>query len=298
MHNRIAINASAGTINAMSDATPRNLILSAYDHRRSRARFEAVARQMGVDPEIADAARRRLVAGEVVATVISGRQASGKDTLGPAFMEALRAEPYIRIGIADGIKTETGDLLNLLPRHTDRAAGAREAARMLGCAEQHAAVLVDNLWDATRDPDHGLTGWSRTPEIRRSLQYLGDEARTDDPTRYVRLAVPRILETLAEGTNVYMGDGRFPREAEPCREIGLFIVRLHVDPQVQAARLLTRDGIPPDPVALGHPGEGALDTWDGVDLRVDNSHASRSEVVAAIAGAYAMHQARARRDLA
>lgn len=281
----------------MSESTVRNLVSAAHDHRRDRRAFEQVATTMGVDPDTAERARQRLVAGEVVAVVISGRQASGKDTLGPAFMEAMRAEPYIRIGIADGIKQEAGDLLAMLPYFSDPVPAARAAAGMLGCAEQHAAVLVEQLWDVTRDPHHGLTGWSRTPEIRRSLQYLGDEARADDPTRYVRLAVPRILEALADGTNVYMGDGRFPREAEPCRQIGMFVVRLHVETQVQAARLLARDGILPDPRALHHLGESALDTWDGVDLRVDNSHASRREVVAATVGAYMLYQARLRNEL-
>lgn len=296
MHPRrgtIAARDPAGTIEDMPGT-----VLAAHDHRRSRTDFAAVTETMGVDPALAEAARVNLAAGRVSAIVVSGPQASGKDTIGPAVMDELRAEPYTRIGIADGIKREAGDLLEMLPKFADKAVAAKAVASVLGCADYHASVLVDLLWDLTRDPGHGLNGWSRTPEIRRALQYLGDEARADDPTRYVRLAVPRILDTLAGGTSVYMGDGRFPREAEPCRRLGLFVVRLAVDPEVQAARLLTRDGILPDPVALNHPGERALDDWDGVDLRVDNSHAPRGEVVAAIAGAYRLHQARLANDLA
>jgi hypothetical protein len=276
---------------------PAAIVLAAFDHPRSRADFEAVASTMGVTAEVAEAARENLCAGRVLALVVSGPQASGKDTVGPAVMAALGAGEHVRIGIADGLKQETSDLLMLLPKHEDVVSATRAASELLGTAESHARVLVEGLWDLTRVREHGLTGWSRTPEIRRALQYLGNEAREDDPTRYVRIAVPRILGHLAEGVSVYMGDGRFPREAEPCSRLGMFLVRLHVDAEVKAARLLARDGIIADPKTLHHEGEHALDDWDGVDLRVDNSHATRPEVVGVVAGAFALHRARLAHDL-
>lgn len=277
---------------------PAAIVLAAFDHPRSRAEFEAVAATMGVDADVAARARENLRTGLVQALVVSGPQASGKDTVGPAVMAALGAGEHVRIGIADGLKQEASELLLAMPSYSDRIAGARSAAALLGTSVEHAGVLVDALWDVTRERDHGFTGWSRTPEIRRTLQYLGNEAREDDPTRYVRIAVPRILEHLANGVSVYMGDGRFPREAEPCSKLGMFLVRLHVDAEVKAARLLARDGIIADPKTLHHEGEHALDTWDGVDIRVDNSHASRAEVVGVVAGAFALHRARLEHDLA
>jgi len=277
---------------------PAAIVLAAFDHRRSRAEFESVARGMGVDPDLASQARENLRTGAVQALVVSGPQASGKDTVGPAVMAALGAGEHVRVGIADGLKREASELLLAMPGYSDRDSGARAASELLVTSVEHAGVLVDTLWDLTRAQDHGLTGWSRTPEIRRTLQYLGNEAREDDPTRYVRIAVPRILEHLADGVSVYMGDGRFPREAEPCSRLGMFLVRLHVDPEVKAARLLARDGIIADPKTLHHEGEHALDSWDGVDLRIDNSYASRAEVVGVVAGAFALHRARLSRSLA
>jgi hypothetical protein len=276
---------------------PASIVLASFEHSRTRAGFEEVAAAMGVDPEIAAAARENLRTGAVRALVVSGPQASGKDTVGPAVLASVGAGEHLRIGIADGLKQETSDLLVMLPSCSEPGVAAREAARLLETEERHAAVLVGHLWDVTRDPGHGLTGWTRTPEIRRVLQYLGSEARENDPTRYVRIAVPRILTSLAEGVSVYMGDGRFPREAGPCGRLGMFLVRLHVDPEVKAARLLARDGIIADPSTLHHGGETALDDWDGVDIRVDNSFASRAEVVAVVAGAFTMHIARLEHDL-
>jgi hypothetical protein len=277
---------------------PAAIILAAFDHRRSRAEFEAVVDVMGVDPAIASRARENLRTGAVQALVVSGPQASGKDTVGPAVLAALGAGNHVRVGIADGLKQETSELLLAMSGYSERVSAALAAAKLLDTSTEHARVLIDTLWDITRERDHGLTGWSRTPEIRRTLQYLGNEARENDPTRYVRIAVPRILEHLANGVSVYMGDGRFPREAEPCSRLGMFLVRLHVDAEVKAARLLARDGIIADPKTLHHEGEHALDTWDGVDIRVDNSHASRAEVVGVVAGAFALHRARLEHDLA
>lgn len=276
---------------------PATIILAAFDHQRSRAEFEAVVDVMGVDPAIASRARENLRTGAVQALVVSGPQASGKDTVGPAVLAALGAGSHVRVGIADGLKQETSELLLAMPGYSERAGAALAAAKLLDTPIEHARVLIDTLWDITREREHGLTGWSRTPEIRRTLQYLGNEAREDDPTRYVRIAVPRILEHLANGVSVYMGDGRFPREAEPCSRLGMFLVRLHVDADVKAARLLARDGIIADPKTLHHEGEHALDAWDGVDIRVDNSHASRAEVVGVVAGAFALHRARLEREL-
>jgi len=276
---------------------PAAIVLAAFDHPRSREGFEEVASAMGVDAGVAAAARENMRSGRVRALVVSGPQASGKDTVGPAVLAALGAGEHVRVGIADGLKQECSDLLVAMSDFADPVVGAARAAELLGTSVEHARVLVDGLWSVTRTKGHGLTGWSRTPEIRRALQYLGNEAREDDPTRYVRLAVPRILAHLAEGSSVYMGDGRFPREAGPCSRLGMFLVRLHVDAEVKAARLLARDGIIADPKTLHHEGEHALDAWDGVDLRVDNSHASRAEVVSVVAGAFALHAARLAREL-
>lgn len=282
----------------MNYTHPAAVVLSAFDHPRSRAQFEAVVERFGVERDLADQARENLRTGAVSALVVSGPQASGKDTIGPAVLAALGAADHVRVGIADGLKQEASALLLVMHEFPDRLIGARHAAALLETSVEHATVLVETLWEVTRVREHGLTGWSRTPEIRRTLQYLGAEAREDDPTRYVRLAVPRILEHLAGGVSVYMGDGRFPREAEPCSRLGMFLVRLHVDPEVKAARLLARDGIIADPRTLHHEGEHALDDWDGVDVRIDNSFASRAEVVSTVAGAFALHRARLERELA
>lgn len=271
---------------------PASIVLATFNHPRSRALFEKTAASMGVSAEVAQSARENLASGRVFALVVSGPQASGKDTIGPAVLAALGAADHVRVGIADGLKQEASELLLMLPTRESKEDAYVATCALLDVERAHAVMMVDVLWDITRDPSHGLTGWTRTPETRRVLQYLGSEARVDNPTRYARIAIPRILQHLADGVSVYMGDGRYPHEADPCRDLGMFLVRLHVTSEVKAARLLVRDGIVADPLTLQHSGESALDTWEGVDIRVDNSFASRAEVVALVSGAFALHQAR------
>jgi len=271
--------------------------MEAHSHTRSRDSFLHVADSMGVSRPVAVKALDNIVSGKVAALVVSGPQASGKDTIGPAVMVALGYPDHIRVGISDSLKQEVTDALELLTSLTDMDSAWEQVASLLGVTDAHARHLVGILWGETRDPLADLTGWSRTTGIRRALQYLGNEAREDDPTRYVRLAVPRILDSMAQGVSLYMGDGRFPREAAPCSALGMYLVRLFVDSEVKAARLLARDGVIADPSTLHHEGEYALDGWNGVDLKINNSYASSKEVVGVISGAFAAHRARLALDL-
>lgn len=276
---------------------PSAIVMQAYSHTRSRDSFMSVADSMGASKSVAAKALTNLISGNVAALIVSGPQASGKDTIGPAVMAALGYADHIRIGIADSLKQEVTDVLELLVSLSDVDSAMKQTENLLDVSGPHAKYIVDVLWNETRDSFVDLTGWSRTAGIRKALQYLGNEARENDPTRYVRLAVPRILDNLAQGISLYMGDGRFPREAAPCSALGMYLVRLYVDSEVKAARLLARDGVIADPSTLHHEGEFALDSWEGIDLKINNSYASSKEVVCVIAGAFASHRARLALDL-
>ncbi len=276
---------------------PSTIVMGAYSHMRSRGSFLHVADSMGASKSVATKALDNLIAGNVAALIVSGPQASGKDTIGPAVMAALGYTDHIRIGIADSLKQEVTDTIEIMMSCVDVTIAQEKIAKMLDISNLHAKHISDVLWDETRDSLADLTGWSRTAGVRKALQYLGNEAREKDPTRYVRLAVPRILDSMAQGVSLYMGDGRFPREAAPCSALGMYLVRLYVDSEVKAARLLARDGVIADPSTLHHEGEFALDSWEGVDLKINNSYASSKEVVCVISGAFAAHRARLAVDL-
>lgn len=276
---------------------PGAIVMAAYSHPRSKEAFMQVATSMGATQAVSAKALSNLASGTVAALIVSGPQASGKDTIGPAVMSSLGFAEHVRIGIADSLKQELTDVLDTLTGSVDESKAVKLVMSTADLSKVHATYIVNTLWGDTREPLTEITGWSRTSNVRKALQYLGNEARESDPTRYVRLAVPRILESLADGVSLYMGDGRFPREAAPCSVLGMYLVRLYVSDEVKAARLLARDGVIADPSTLHHEGEYVLNDWPGVDLRVNNSYASSKEVVSVISGAFAAHRARLELEL-
>ena len=148
-----------------------------------------------------------------------------------------------------------------------------------------AAHLVGLLSDELT-ADATVTGRSRTPGIRAALQYYGtDVRRVQDPDYWVKRALGPAVRAVAAGFDVYFSDIRFPNEVAGARRLGFHVVRLLISPQTQRARLLERDGLEPDPEAVNHPSETALDDYDGFDQVLDNNgtvDAAVSRILAAL----------------
>ena len=231
----------------------------------------ATALGCGVTPDIARRAADNVVSKRVSGLLLSGRQGAGKDTVAPLVMERLEI-PAVQVRVSQAIRAEMDIAIAYVSSHS-RPNAADLIAADLGLDVVHAAALVDVLWDATRAPGHGVTAYSRTAEVRRALQYHGLESRVaSDPTYWVRACFKCVVEHLAEGTSVFLTDSRFPNEVDTARALGMFSVRLVVDPLVQTARITARDGAPPDLATLEHPGERVLDAYTGFDLVIDNSN--------------------------
>lgn len=279
------------------------IVLAANDLPRAADRFLTVALEAGVSEAEARSALCNVQAKQAGGLLVSGRQVAGKDTIAPLVIAAagITEDQAVKIGVADAIKDEMDRILAICTDHTrDRAASA--VASELDLAAEHAAWLVDTLYEHVHDyrAEHGvaLTGRTRTPAIRRALQYHGEDARKDThPGYWVTQCLARVVPALAARKTVYMTDGRFAREVDAARDLGLFCVRLFITPDEQRRRLLERDGIEPDPVAINHPGEIGLEWYDGFDMIVDNSDVPVQRVVDQIAGAFVVHRSRLGREL-
>lgn len=209
-----------------------------------------------------------LRSGKVWGLAVSGKLASGKDTIAALAMQRLDAQPLQHQSWATPLKEEMDAIL------ADISAAAIpdvavSAVKARGIPMHQAQELVSELWAEARNGSHAR---SRTPKIRWGLQFLGtDIRRTQHPDYWVERAVDAAVATLAEGTSVFLTDCRFPNEVEAARRLGLYTVRLEVAPEIQAARLRNRDGLSLDPKATTHPSETALDGYTGFDLVVDNN---------------------------
>lgn len=233
-------------------------------------RIARTAIAIGSPEAEAFAAAEHVASSKVTGLLLSGRQGAGKDTVAPRVLARLDI-PAVQVRVSDAIRSE----LDVVISHVTafgKPQAARHIAQDLALESNHAEALVDILWPVTRDPRHGITAHTRTAEVRKALQYHGLDSRSAaDPDYWVRACFRRVVSHLAAGTSVYLTDSRYPNEVDTARALGMFCVRLLVDPEVQAARITARDGAPPDPATLNHHGERVLDDYDGFDVVLDNS---------------------------
>lgn len=233
-------------------------------------RIARTAIAIGSPEAEAFAAAEHVATSRVTGLLLSGRQGAGKDTVAPRVLARLDI-PAVQVRVSDAIRSE----LDVVISHVTafgKPQAARHIAQDLAIEQRHAEALVEILWPVTRDPRHGITAHTRTAEVRKALQYHGLDSRSGtDPDYWVRACFRRVVSHLAAGTSVYLTDSRYPNEVDTARALGMFCVRLIVDPEVQAARITARDGAPPDPATLNHHGERVLDDYDGFDVVLDNS---------------------------
>lgn len=230
------------------------------------ADFVTTARWAGADEATVDAALRcrqpRLV--------VSGRLASGKDTVAEAAMHAVGRPDAVRVSFATALRREVDELIDAV-----RASGpqdARAAVAHAGGVSAASAERTASLICAALAEDPTIHSRMRTREIRLTLQEWGTEVRrANDADYWVKRSMREVVELLAADTAVFVTDARFVNEVEPARRLGFLAVRLEVALSIRAARLKERDGLDIDPVAESHPSEMELETFRGFDLWVDNS---------------------------
>lgn len=222
----------------------------------------------GVDPDALAFARQQLSNGTVWGLAVSGKLASGKDTVATLVMDELGADRREHLSWATPLKDGLDELLDEMRR----AASPEEAVERIADHDIgiiHAQRLVYEMWSEAQE---GVKARSRTPRVRWALQYFGtDVRRAEDPDYWVRRAVQNCVAAICEGRSVYFTDCRFPNEVEAAAMLGLYTVRLEITPEMQEARLRGRDGLGFDPSAASHPSETALDAYKHFDLIVDNN---------------------------
>jgi hypothetical protein len=235
----------------------------------------------GIDPARISFVQEQLRSSKLWGVAISGKLASGKDTVAALVMEELGADRREHLSWATPLKDELDELLVLIRAQTtpDDAVGAL-THRNISLA--HAQRLVLELWN---EAQQGVQARSRTPRMRWGLQYLGtDVRRAEDPDYWVRRGVANCIDAVSDGRSVYFSDCRLPNEVEAARALGLYVVRLEITADEQERRLRGRDGLGFDAGAMMHPSETALDGYPGFDLVVDNNGPA-AEAVAIIATA-------------
>lgn len=241
----------------------------------------------GVSDTVAELALANIRSGTAVGIAVSGKLASGKDTIAPAVLDVMGAAPVDHLFFAQPLKDELNTVIDIA-RIRSGFDAVSIVAEVLGIGLDQAGTLLDSLWPDLAE-DRSLNAKSRTPGVRQALQYLGtDVRRKQDDDWWVKRSMGRVLESVAQGNNVMLTDCRFPNEVDGSRSVGLFTVRLCVTEDTQAARLFERDGLLPDPDLAAHPSETALDGFQRFHCAVDNN-GTVADTVPVVCAEFAQH---------
>lgn len=258
---------------------------------RNKINFQKSFLEYGVDEKLAEAAASVLERGEVVLLATTGKLASGKDTIAPIVMEQLVNEggEVFHLSFAAALKDEVNEVIGVI-RSVERdcrfnlsqilsfrglsfrkAMAADLISSVFGIDVVKARFMVATLYEVVNS-NLELTSRDRTKEIRTALQYWGSDVRREiDYLWWVKLSVMAAAKKIAAGVNIMITDVRFPNEVEACQKIGFLAIRLNVTDTTQRDRLFARDGLEPDPAALTHVSETALDEFEGFDIVLDNN---------------------------
>jgi hypothetical protein len=170
---------------------------------------------------------------------VIGRARTGKDTAGKWLVDN---RGYERVAFADPLRECA---LALDP--------------IVGTDDDDLAAPGERLSEAV-----GFWGWERAkdriPEVRRTLQRIGQGVRAIDEDFWLRTALKKVTAANEGGSPVVITDVRYPNEAESLKRAGFHL--LYVE----------RPGVP----HLDHESEGAL-TSDDADYTIVNYGIQRSD---------------------
>ncbi|WP_327385679.1 deoxynucleotide monophosphate kinase family protein [Streptomyces sp. NBC_01207] len=136
---------------------------------------------------------------------LMGRAGSGKDS---AAARLVSRHHFVRIAFADPLKASA---LRLDP--------------IVGAESTPYGSLPIRLPDVVN-----RYGWDRAknayPEVRRTLQRLGETVRTDDPDFWLRMALDKISTADRWNLPVVVSDVRYANEAYALKRAGALMVRI------------------------------------------------------------------------
>lgn len=235
-----------------------------------------------------------LNSGKVVVIGFSGKKGAGKDTFSDRFKSLLeehdglevQVSPYAAAlkGEATIIMTQVDALFaqsrqwwhTLFPSKTVKQSITRKLAELNNLTPEQAEKIIEILQPSNRwnKPVFSgqLNGWSRSPQVRALLQFLGTEVRqSQDQLYWVRRTVQNIIVNASNGVSTIVPDTRFLHEAQAIHDLGGYLIRVDIDPEVQEQRMAMRDMSKNFAEAQNHRSELELDDYQGFDVRIDNT---------------------------
>lgn len=240
-------------------------------------------RPLGIDANQMDQTIPKAVeaisSGQVHVLGFSGKKASGKDTFAGLFSNRLTelGKPNQDVPISMGIRAEAtlifAELFKWKRNNGSQADFIQNTGALTGLKPEAIARVVDIMEPLVSSGKHVMIdGWSRANEVTETLQFLGNEAYLDiDPLHWVRHSLWIMAVNASNGVSSLNSSLRFVHDADGIKLIGGYLIRLEVNPEKQAERLLSRDNVVVPPETLNHVSETALDAYTGFDGIYENN---------------------------
>jgi dephospho-CoA kinase len=247
------------------------------------------------DAEVLSKALGAINNGSVSILGFSGKKGAGKDTFAEGFRKLLESEgrQVETIAFASALKGEATSIIEQIRfwlKIENISLTKNEFLAKLAQTNNfhvHQAEHIYNLVAEDLSNDERLDGWSRTRSALALVQYLGTEVRQpQDKLYWVRRTIQDVTVNAVMGITTIISDVRFLHEVESIQDIGAYVVRVNVSPEVQSARLTKRDNIVLTAAALNHRSETELDTYEKFDDIVDNNSGDVNEKIRAAYARY------------
>lgn len=222
-----------------------------------------------VDENVVEKALNNLANGEVSFVGLSGKIASGKDTIAQLVFGSDDNNVFYS-HFAKALKLELQQIFDIVRQaETFFLAFDQIKGKML-VDDVSAMRMCDLLFDEVRENPE-LTAYIKTPNVRLALQYWGtDVRRKQDDNYWVKktFEIDSIFEKLAEKKNVVLIDARFVNEMDSIVDCSGKAIRLDVSPEEQSRRVAKRDNVDFTEEARNHFSETALDDYEKFNIRI------------------------------
>lgn len=212
----------------------------------------------------------------------SGKKGSGKDTMAEIFKESFEKDfgPARFAPFGDPLKGEFTAIIGFIhsyyaTRSKDRVPEnvmLERMAELFNLSYSEASDLHELIMPEMLTGNSTFDGWTRTRVVWKGLRMLGTDIRQpQDKIYWVRRSVHNIIVNANNGLSTIVQDTRFLHEVKALKDMGGYVARVDIDPEVQRQRLMSRDNVSVTPDALSHSSETELDDYPDFDIRVDNS---------------------------
>lgn len=204
----------------------------------------------------------------------SGGMGAGKDTMREYLIKELNFEKEYHFSFALPLKDEANKIIDSMRLLSDL-----EISMLFQVNIEDVQEARKILGDTVKSYPE-VNSRSRTPEIRKFLQFWGTDVRRKQDTEYwVLIAESMINKKIQEGFTVIVTDARFENELELINKIGGVTICLSSSETTRVKRIIERDNLKPSRESLDHASEQGWKNFHDYSLVINNDNQSEKETI-------------------